>query len=155
MRISDWSSDVCSSDLHLGHLPGDAQIWVQRGHRVLEDHRHGDAADLVLLAPRQPEDLLAAVAHRAGRAAVLGQQAHDREADLRLARARLADHAEGLARLAAEGDVVHRVHLAVPGGETGVQPADIENGGHVCGPRSEEHTYELPSLMRTPHPFVL
>src|SRR3546814_7488852 len=61
-------------------------------------------------------------AHGAGRAAVLGQQAHDREEDLRLAGARLADHAEGLARLDAEGD---------------------ESG------RSEEHTSELQSLMRT------
>src|SRR3546814_1985174 len=28
MRISDWSSDVCSSDLH-------CMVWTNRGHRYL------------------------------------------------------------------------------------------------------------------------
>src|SRR3546814_7707117 len=92
MRISDWSSDVCSSDLHplahaagklvrilvealpggrylhplqhlhrpgarfpagnrtvaqhhLGNLVADAVDRVQRGHRLLEDHRDAIAAD--------------------------------------------------------------------------------------------------------------
>src|SRR3546814_20634356 len=28
MRISDWSSDVCSSDLHHGYLAGEATVFV-------------------------------------------------------------------------------------------------------------------------------
>src|SRR3546814_8656344 len=48
-------------DQHLGHLLGNAQVGVQRGHRVLEDHRQGDAADFVQLARREPQDLFIAV----------------------------------------------------------------------------------------------
>src|SRR3546814_9178260 len=45
MRISDWSSDVCSSDLRARHAAGD----VAGGHRIgadfprRADHRHGHA----------------------------------------------------------------------------------------------------------------
>src|SRR3546814_3424502 len=34
MRISDWSSDVCSSDLHLHLLPGHADLQLVHGSLV-------------------------------------------------------------------------------------------------------------------------
>src|SRR3546814_14824194 len=38
MRISDWSSDVCSSDLHVGEAEGNAELLVA----------HFEAPELVL-----------------------------------------------------------------------------------------------------------
>src|SRR3546814_7241118 len=35
MRISDWSSDVCSSDLRLGTLSGTRWAWLGDGNNVL------------------------------------------------------------------------------------------------------------------------
>src|SRR3546814_21157433 len=49
LRISDWSSDVCSSDLHvLGEvpvLPGDVRPTVEHGERRRDlEHVHGPVA---------------------------------------------------------------------------------------------------------------
>src|SRR3546814_1935531 len=87
-----------------------------------------------LCRSREPQDLFIAVAHRSAGPAVLGQQPHDREEDLRLAGARLADHADALAGRDVEGDVVHRMHLTLRRGEARVEVADIEDGGHVSKP---------------------
>src|SRR3546814_16338222 len=52
MRISDWSSDVCSSDLHVdmdgGMFRNAQEVGVQRtvGHGV-ESHILGEGADLL------------------------------------------------------------------------------------------------------------
>src|SRR3546814_2374829 len=102
MRISDWSSDVCSSDLRRRiepRLPQDAFL-----RRVADDHRRprglgGGGHVLLVLDHRQP---LAAS----------------------------ADHAADMAADAAIAD----------------QPdARVARRGRR---RSEEHTSELPSLMR-------
>src|SRR3546814_6385741 len=42
MRISDWSSDVCSSDLHAGHHRGDGH--VRGGDARTAEAVEGDAA---------------------------------------------------------------------------------------------------------------
>src|SRR3546814_1676068 len=77
MRISDWSSDVCSSDL-LGNIVGDAKhlVTAKLGHRLLvggriidmsSADRLFDAADAVQqtgragLHPRAGELLIAAI----------------------------------------------------------------------------------------------
>src|SRR3546814_4941530 len=39
MRISDWSSDVCSSDLHIKKLISDTQIRIKRGIGDLHDQK--------------------------------------------------------------------------------------------------------------------
>src|SRR5262249_3683976 len=36
---------VAVSHKHLGHLPADPQIRIERGHRILEDHGNAAAAD--------------------------------------------------------------------------------------------------------------
>ena len=111
-------------DQDLGHLARDAKVRVERGHRVLKDHRELDAADVVQLARRQAQQLLAAKAGAAGAAAVLGEQPHDREEQLGLARAGFADHAQALARLDRKAHVADRRDLALGRGEAGGQPVD-------------------------------
>src|SRR3546814_11412106 len=39
MRISDWSSDVCSSDLSLGMLSAIVQRQRGKGHEPVDGHR--------------------------------------------------------------------------------------------------------------------
>src|SRR5688500_15489249 len=117
---------------HLGHLALDRQVRVQRGHRVLEDHGHLHAPDLVQLIDRQVQDLLALELHAAFSAAILGQQTHDRHEDLALARAGFADDAKRLAGLDREADVVDGADGALRGGEGGVEVADVEDGGHAA-----------------------
>src|SRR3546814_6912693 len=106
MRISDWSSDVCSSDLM---EEGAAELAV------------GDALE---------PDVLLALRH--------------------LADAVVLDPAQGLA-----GDLARRVLLArldeAPGPQKAADVVGAEGALHghpdVSWFRSEEHTYELQSLM--------
>src|SRR3546814_19346873 len=60
MRMSDWSSDVCSSDLGLGILAIDAAIFLVDHARAVidgrEQHQRGFAA--TLLDPERRLDLL-------------------------------------------------------------------------------------------------
>src|SRR3546814_2238075 len=99
MRISDWSSDVCSSDLLLDQfgLLAELQQVAAAGAQFARPHR-------------------------------LDQEIDDTDVQRGLADALVADHRHQ-----------HDRHVAVQ------QRA-----------RSEEHTYELPSLMRTQYAvFVL
>src|SRR3546814_5723122 len=58
MRISDWSSDVCSSDLLIGLRDGHAALLDASTHRLAEDvaeieHAHGGAGHAGNLHGRQ------------------------------------------------------------------------------------------------------
>src|SRR3546814_6132956 len=119
MRISDWSSDVCSSDLiardedaDAGSLPdAERRRNLRRRHRRVpagkgtgqrDDHR----------IPRRARGEIAADQHR-----------------------RLEEGA---------GEALEEMAV-----DLGPDPADPDRiGGGRCERRSEEHTYELPSLMR-------
>src|SRR3546814_3214987 len=109
MRISDWSSDVCSSDL--------LAVEVHQAHEAEPEHRH--------------------------RIAEQAEQAHDVVGPAALVDRR--DDAGGDADEDAEegGDGGEfqggRKH---PGDVLGHRPRGQQRG------RSEEHTSELPSLMR-------
>src|SRR3546814_3888542 len=125
MRISDWSSDVCSSDLQLARVAddvADGEDLRRRGLELLGVH-----GDEVLLQV-QPE---------AGDRPQLHGEAVERQQAVAgldpLARLRrLHPHAGELAALAFQaGDLRHH-ELDLPG----------------FGQRSEEHTSELQSLMR-------
>src|SRR3546814_1513557 len=138
MRISDWSSDVCSSDLLLaGELRG------ERGdpaRLLLEEHRmhlggvelgaaRGLGDGIVQIAEAVDQLELArgaAVPHAALRDLVdtLGRQL-----------ARLADARDELAIAVLDPRLEDRVHLRIGAAD------DV-------GLRSEEHTSELQSLMR-------
>jgi hypothetical protein len=76
----------------LGDLLADLHQWVQRRHRVLEDHRHLPAPDVAHLLAAEVADLAAleldaAAADRVARR----QQTHDRTGEDRLAGSALAD----------------------------------------------------------------
>src|SRR3546814_1884813 len=99
MRISDWSSDVCSSDLDPAQPYRRAASADRRtGHTPLRDGRHQPSAD----------------SGRRGRVRTT----------------------EGV------GQPVFRRHRSA------AHPRDRLAGGRMAGPRSEEHTSELQSLMR-------
>src|SRR3546814_6289400 len=120
MRISDWSSDVCSSDLHLdlgvgAHLAGGQDEGVD-AHHHLRDREGGDVAEL------------------AGLGDVAGDGADDGAA---LVEARVVD-----------GEVVERLDAGrVLEVDVGELLGDAHRGVHEAE-RSEEHTSELQSLMR-------
>src|SRR3546814_2854168 len=108
MRISDWSSDVCSSDLR----KPDRRPQLRQSHLVS-----------------------AAALSRTGEAPPLPDPAHHRHADAGIRRESGVDRATDGAY--EHADVVHRV-LALR--------AEPDATGWL---RSEEHTSELQSLMRT------
>src|SRR3546814_10373106 len=126
MRISDWSSDVCSSDLLadkvLDHLLGDFEI---------RDDAVAQRPDRHDVAGRAAEHHLGLVA--------------DRE-DLLLA----LDFGDGDDRGLVEDDPAA---LDVDQGVGGAQ-IDRHVGGQHAKKRSEEHTSELQSLMRSSYAVV-
>ena len=118
----------------LGDLPADLHHRVERGHRVLEDHRHLGAPDGSQLVLRCADELLALVGDRPGADDVLGgEQAHDRAGQHGLARAGLADDAERLAALEAEGDTVDGLDDARLGVEVRPEVVDDEERAFLRG----------------------
>ena len=114
-------------DQRLGDLAADLHDRVERGHRVLEDHRHLRAPDRAHLLLGVSGDVGALVVHVAVADHVaLGQQPHDRAGQDRLARARLAHDAEGLAAVEAEGHAVHRSHGSPLGQEVRLEVDDAQ-----------------------------
>src|SRR5690606_37349549 len=102
-----------------------------RGQRVLEDHRHLLAAQRPHPLRARADQLLAVepdLPGDPGPGALV--QAEDAEAGDALARARLADDAEGPAALQREGQAVHRLDQAVGGREVDPQVLDLEKA-HV------------------------
>src|SRR3546814_7098341 len=127
MRISDWSSDVCSSDLgaRLKDI-GDDEPDDQREGR--EEEEIGEGLE------RQPPERLALADRRdAGRH---GEEDHRRD-----------DHLDQLDEAVADGLQLDRA----VGPIMADQDAGGDRGEHLdiqVRPRSEEHTSELQSLMR-------
>ena len=112
----------------LDELAGDAQHRVERGHRVLEDHRHAAAAQVAHLLRVGAEDVAALEADLAADdAARLLEKPHQRKRGDALAGARFADDAERLAGRDREADAVDRAHHALVGEELGLEVADLED----------------------------
>src|SRR3546814_1905897 len=140
MRISDWSSDVCSSDLGR-HQPAPAVVVVLGAH-ALEGHAGEPAAGVdeglghaeiedrdafvhrVLLLPRAGLHLVEARAHQ-----------HLDVATAEPARGAAAVH-RGIAAAA------HQHALADPS-----DVAEVDVGQPAAADRTEEHTSELQNLM--------
>src|SRR3546814_4958050 len=114
MRISDWSSDVCSSDL-----------FARIGVPSVRVDRDADA-DLRLIDEVAPYD---SALWYLGRISCAYEMACSSEATARLSEAQQAQSIEDMLRKLDEAEVLTLAH-----------------GGYI---RSEEHTSELPSLMRT------
>jgi hypothetical protein len=105
---------------------------IERGHRLLEDHRHLAAAQAAALVGRKAEDVAAFEEDRigldlAGRAR---HQAHDGERGDALAAAGFADQADGAATPDGEVDAVDRAEEAAVGVEVGAETADLEELFH-------------------------
>src|SRR5439155_20527732 len=83
----------------LVQLLADREHGVERGLRILEDHRDSPPPDVAHLAGRAGQAVLAAQAHLAtyGACATLRQEPHDGQGREALAAARLADETEDLA----------------------------------------------------------
>src|SRR3546814_10446716 len=143
MRISDWSSDVCSSDLAPRHLA--AQSAPRRRQQRAGVLAAGLFVGAELKAVEAAHELaldqhLAVLAHGADEGAFAAQAAHQD-------RCAAVDEAlrEALMQGIRQG-VLDGPRPALPVGVV-VQPvAAVGNVGP--GARSEEHTSELQSLMR-------
>src|SRR3546814_8889566 len=149
MRISDWSSDVCSSDL----------LAVVAGLDVAAE-LHADG----LLAVADAEDRQPQPEHlfrRARREFFRGRCRTAGEDDA-LQRAVVIDHVQAFIRLLERHDLAVDAGLAhAAGDQLGDLRSEIDNKNalrhrrseeplsELNGMRSEEHTSELQSLMRT------
>src|SRR3546814_6599371 len=128
MRISDWSSDVCSSD-----LVGDEDAVVEIERLAVEVAR--GFADLEKLLDLGMRDVEVAGGRAAAEAAL-----RDREGE----RVHHADDGDDAAGLAVEAD----------GFADAAHRAPIGADAAAAAGRSEEHTSELPSLMRISYAVV-
>src|SRR3546814_10749985 len=123
MRISDWSSDVCSSDLRSpDHRAG------QIDPRLIEPRLRGDHLG-ICLDGRIIEQRLIGATRATGRSTSSLRSSNARSG---LRNRRLRDARRGLG-------IAH------------FMLRDRARPGEAL-PRSEEHTSELPSLMRTSYP---
>jgi len=114
----------------LGDLLAAGEDGVERGHRLLEDHRDVVAAERPHLILGELEEVAALEQDPAGDvAAVARQQPHDAERGDALATARLTDDAEGAALIDVEVDAVDRLDRAVLGLEVGLEALDPEDLG--------------------------
>src|SRR3546814_5439629 len=129
MRISDWSSDVCSSDLQEGEHVDEVEIEVQRPHHHRLAHEVG-AADHEINAL----DLLRIIGGQAG------EQQYADDADRQAERARLHEHVDD--HRDEDADDAHD--------QEGAEARQVLLGRIAveAEARSEEHTSELQSLMR-------
>ena len=123
-------------DQHLGHLVRDPHIGIQRGHRVLEDHRDLFGPDAVDDLGRRVQDFLPVKAHAARGAAIARQKSHDREGQLRLAAARFAHDAKRLALFQRQVHVLDGAHDAVMGLKADRQAGDVQQG-HLSAPSGQ------------------
>src|SRR5256885_16637738 len=79
----------------LGDLAADGEHRVQRGHGLLEDHRHALAADRTHLAFRKGEEIASLEPHlSADDPSRSRDEAHERQRGHRLAATRFADQPE-------------------------------------------------------------
>src|SRR3546814_7428121 len=131
MRISDWSSDVCSSDLETRGIDG-GDVEVLRGAVAAREEGRGEIERGIGIGVEIiPFDQIA-------------RRPRDRGARPRLA----VEHGRGSAYRR------HLRHRFLPG-PIGRVSRRSDAGASVRVPvahgeqRSEEHTYELQSLMRT------
>ena len=119
---------------HLGHLRAHRVGGIEAGHRLLEDHGHGVAAQMRHAGVGEALQILALEGEPPGRASrAAGQQVHDGKRRHRLAAARFAHQAVGLAAFDGERGAAHRRYAAA---ETHFELLDLQQGaqGSVLAP---------------------
>src|SRR3546814_1186087 len=138
MRISDWSSDVCSSDL-LFHREGDDEVLLFRGQLG----HHGDHAEVgIALVQVETAQQLAVEGEAVGIVGVgRGEEVPERRLD---GRHLVAQGGIGVLAVADEVDRADRGDRPLVDLEGEVDAVLLE----LDDLRSEEHTSELQSLMR-------
>ena len=113
----------------LGDLTADRQHRIERGHRLLKDHRDLVAAHPAHLGLGQPDQVAAGKADRAGDdpSRRRRDQAQDGQCGDAFAAAALADDREGFAGDHIERDAVDRANDAVAGEKPGPQIGDLQD----------------------------
>ena len=102
-------ADVAMGADGLDDLVADGENRIERGHRVLEDHRGGSAADLRQRVLVGGEDVDAVERQGLGRDLRRGRkEPHQRKAGHRFSGAGLADDADALAFVDVKADAAHR-----------------------------------------------
>ncbi len=138
---------------HLVDLAADRHDGIERGHRLLEDHRHPRGAELPQPPVAGGEQFLAdqfdVAARRHQRALLL--QAHHGERCHRLARAAFADQAERLAFTDLQREVVDDAMCIRLAAEADDEIADVEDDvGHrtdsTGNTRSDRDVFRLASF---------
>ena len=120
-----------------GDLVADPHDGVERGHRLLEDHRDRPSANLSEPAGRCRHEILALEQHLAADdLAGAGEEAHDRAQRHALAAARLADEPERLAGPDRERHPLDRVDRSAGERELDPQVAHVEERRRVHSGRS-------------------
>ena len=101
---------------------------IERGHRLLEDHRHSRAAQLAQTSFARRQHVLAVEQHLSSRGAQRGgQESHRRLRDDRFARARFAHQAHDLACVDAEACTDRRRARDRPRRQRDRQAAHVED----------------------------
>src|SRR3546814_7779499 len=157
MRISDWSSDVCSSDLVLGYSPAQSIDRVVDYAHQRGVTQYAGLIPLGLYGQRASTAFLRAVEDAGGEVVSLETYGRSKGA-LSGAIARIADNGPYGAVLIA--DTGETAATAAPlirktGGSERILGTELWNPesslaskSSLDGARSEEHTSELQSLMR-------
>ena len=114
---------------HFGDLVADPHHRIERGHRLLKDHRDPVAADLAHLGIAEFQQVGAFEGDRAADDAAgrVGHQPHDRQRADALAAAGFADDRQRLAAIDMKGDVVDRPEQSGVGEKHRLQVLDVEN----------------------------
>src|SRR5262249_37904198 len=116
---------------------------VQRGHRILEDHRHVVSAHVTHLALAQRPEVAAEQLDRAADdVAYVREELHDRESRRRLSATRLADETDALPRADRERDAVDRADDSRAEVELGAEVLNLEDDvsvGHGCAHRYQSY----------------
>src|ERR1700692_1886370 len=115
----------------LDNLIADGKAWIERRHRLLEDHGQTVAPEVAQRLVGHVEQIEAVEPDRAGDlGGMFRQQAHDRERGHALAAAGFTDQAERRAVGDAEVDTVDRVRrAAVVAMENDPQALDLDQRG--------------------------
>ena len=118
-----------------GDLVADRQHRVERGHRLLKDHRNVVAADIAHFVFVELQQVFPLQRDRAADDLSwrIGDQPHDRQRRHRLAAAGFADYCQGLAAPQRERDVIYGFDDARPGEEVGLQALDVDRRTGLFG----------------------
>src|SRR5262252_85551 len=122
-------ADLVVDQVGLGDLVADRVVGVQRGQRILEDHRHLAAPQVAHPGLRRLDEFLSVEVDLAAHPCVAGVvEAEDAETGDALARAGFTDDAEGAAPVQRERYPVYRLDQPIVGRKMNMQVPYVEHG---------------------------